>query len=331
MAKDAGRRAGWRPDCRGVGGRAGHEHDPGDLGRGRRYRPAAADLRDRGARPGPICAPTCPQENRPLGIVLALDGAPDRADRAAGRDPARLRDADPARARASRWNTASPSPTRPARSTATTAGRSACCSSTSGATPTSSITATGSPRRSSRRWCRWTTPRPTPSGRPTAAPAVSARRAANDRVSRRARRDLGRRPVVSACRVPCAGASPRSCSPPSCSPTGCCPPGTRCPPPSAAVSPAGARSRARCVLVALYARALAWLRARRARRRRPRRRGRSADTELDRYARHIVLREIGGPGQKALKTGAGAGGGGRRPRLRRRCSISPPPGSAPSG
>jgi hypothetical protein len=35
-----------------------------------------------------------------------------------------------------------------------------------------------------------------------------------------------------------------------------------------------------------------------------------AEAELDRYARHILLREIGGPGQKRLKA-AGAGGGGR--------------------
>ncbi len=40
--------------------------------------------------------------------------------------------------------------------------------------------------------------------------------------------------------------------------------------------------------------------------------GTFSDTELDRYARHIVLREIGGPGQKALKDArvlvVGAGG-----------------------
>ncbi len=37
--------------------------------------------------------------------------------------------------------------------------------------------------------------------------------------------------------------------------------------------------------------------------------------ELERYARHIVLREVGGPGQAALKTRARAGG--RRRRARR--------------
>lgn len=40
--------------------------------------------------------------------------------------------------------------------------------------------------------------------------------------------------------------------------------------------------------------------------------GKFSDAELDRYARHILLREIGGPGQKALKTArvlvVGAGG-----------------------
>ena len=38
--------------------------------------------------------------------------------------------------------------------------------------------------------------------------------------------------------------------------------------------------------------------------------------ELERYARHIVLREVGGPGQAALKEAAvlviGAGGSARR-------------------
>ena len=51
--------------------------------------------------------------------------------------------------------------------------------------------------------------------------------------------------------------------------------------------------------------------------------------ELERYARHIVLREVGGPGQAALKRArvlvVGAGGSARRC-----CSISPPPASAPS-
>lgn len=44
----------------------------------------------------------------------------------------------------------------------------------------------------------------------------------------------------------------------------------------------------------------------------PVQKGGFSETELDRYARHIVLREVGGPGQKALKTARvlviGAGG-----------------------
>ena len=36
--------------------------------------------------------------------------------------------------------------------------------------------------------------------------------------------------------------------------------------------------------------------------------------ELERYARHIVLREVGGPGQAKLKARARAGGRRRRPR-----------------
>jgi len=44
----------------------------------------------------------------------------------------------------------------------------------------------------------------------------------------------------------------------------------------------------------------------------PERRGLFSEVELDRYARHIVLREVGGPGQKALKQASvlvvGAGG-----------------------
>jgi len=44
----------------------------------------------------------------------------------------------------------------------------------------------------------------------------------------------------------------------------------------------------------------------------PQRKGLFSEVELERYARHIVLREIGGPGQKALKQGKilviGAGG-----------------------
>ena len=69
------------------------------------------------------------------------------------------------------------------------------------------------------------------------------------------------------------------------------------------------------VLVWLYAQALGWLRAR-ARRpdveAAPAAAGTFGPAELDRYARHIVLREIGGPGQKALKNArvlvVGAGG-----------------------
>ncbi len=69
------------------------------------------------------------------------------------------------------------------------------------------------------------------------------------------------------------------------------------------------------LLVALYARGLAWLRARApaaaaAPEAPPQ--GPFSPAELDRYARHIVLREIGGPGQKALKNArvlvVGAGG-----------------------
>ena len=51
--------------------------------------------------------------------------------------------------------------------------------------------------------------------------------------------------------------------------------------------------------------------------------------ELERYARHIVLREVGGPGQAKLKAArvlvVGAGG-----LARRCCSTSPRPASAPS-
>lgn len=65
------------------------------------------------------------------------------------------------------------------------------------------------------------------------------------------------------------------------------------------------------VLVALYGRGLAWLRGRAPNEGRVDE-GPFTDTELDRYARHIVLREIGGPGQLALKRAkvlvVGAGG-----------------------
>jgi len=65
------------------------------------------------------------------------------------------------------------------------------------------------------------------------------------------------------------------------------------------------------VLVAAYVRALAWLKARAPEPVAPPT-GPFSETELDRYARHIVLREIGGPGQKALKNArvlvVGAGG-----------------------
>jgi len=70
-------------------------------------------------------------------------------------------------------------------------------------------------------------------------------------------------------------------------------------------------------LIALYARGLAWLRARAHAKAPPQTtpqqsQGTFSPVELDRYARHIVLREIGGPGQKALKNARvlviGAGG-----------------------
>lgn len=67
------------------------------------------------------------------------------------------------------------------------------------------------------------------------------------------------------------------------------------------------------VLVGLYARGLAWMRAR-AEAKTPQAAptGPFSDAELDRYARHIVLRELGGPGQRALKDArvlvVGAGG-----------------------
>lgn len=65
------------------------------------------------------------------------------------------------------------------------------------------------------------------------------------------------------------------------------------------------------VLVALYSRWLAGLKTR-ARAPEPAQSGPFSDTELDRYARHMVLREVGGTGQKALKEAkvlvVGAGG-----------------------
>jgi molybdopterin/thiamine biosynthesis adenylyltransferase len=63
-----------------------------------------------------------------------------------------------------------------------------------------------------------------------------------------------------------------------------------------------------------YSRGLGWLRARVRPENAPPRPapGRFAEGELDRYARHVVLREIGGPGQARLKTAkvlvVGAGG-----------------------
>ena len=69
-------------------------------------------------------------------------------------------------------------------------------------------------------------------------------------------------------------------------------------------------------LALLYRRGLGWLRgkaeAREAAEQPPKPKGSFSETELDRYARHIVLREVGGAGQKALKQGRvlviGAGG-----------------------
>ncbi|MHA6267347.1 HesA/MoeB/ThiF family protein [Aliiroseovarius sp. CAU 1755] len=66
-------------------------------------------------------------------------------------------------------------------------------------------------------------------------------------------------------------------------------------------------------LAALYGRGVAWLKARAPKRATPDMdSGPFTDTELNRYARHIVLREIGGPGQVALKNArvlvVGAGG-----------------------
>ena len=67
-------------------------------------------------------------------------------------------------------------------------------------------------------------------------------------------------------------------------------------------------------LVMLYRQGLATLRARATPREpaAPQTSGRFSDSELSRYARHIVLREVGGAGQKALKNAkvlvVGAGG-----------------------
>ncbi len=62
-----------------------------------------------------------------------------------------------------------------------------------------------------------------------------------------------------------------------------------------------------------YARILHWLRGRSAQRTaKPQQLGSFSEAELERYARHIVLREVGGPGQKKLKEARvlviGAGG-----------------------
>ena len=66
-------------------------------------------------------------------------------------------------------------------------------------------------------------------------------------------------------------------------------------------------------LIWAYTRGLAMLKARRAATQEPAKSGGSfSETELNRYARHIVLRELGGPGQKKLKQARvlviGAGG-----------------------
>ena len=66
-------------------------------------------------------------------------------------------------------------------------------------------------------------------------------------------------------------------------------------------------------LVALYRQALAWLRTRAPADSTPPPTARTfSDTELSRYARHIMLRELGGPGQRKLKEARvlviGAGG-----------------------
>lgn len=69
------------------------------------------------------------------------------------------------------------------------------------------------------------------------------------------------------------------------------------------------------VLAMIYGRGLTWLRSRAQPAPEPpveKPKGSFSETELDRYARHIVLRELGGPGQKKLKQARvlviGAGG-----------------------
>ncbi|WP_424942192.1 molybdopterin-synthase adenylyltransferase MoeB [Aliiroseovarius crassostreae] len=65
-------------------------------------------------------------------------------------------------------------------------------------------------------------------------------------------------------------------------------------------------------LAGLYGGAVRWIKSRAPEAPKPAQDGPFSDTELDRYARHIVLREIGGPGQVALKQArvlvVGAGG-----------------------
>ncbi|KZY30220.1 molybdopterin biosynthesis protein, partial [Roseovarius sp. HI0049] len=65
-------------------------------------------------------------------------------------------------------------------------------------------------------------------------------------------------------------------------------------------------------LALVYRRGLRALRQKAEGRQEPERKGLFTESELDRYARHIVLREIGGPGQKKLKEARvlviGAGG-----------------------
>lgn len=64
-------------------------------------------------------------------------------------------------------------------------------------------------------------------------------------------------------------------------------------------------------IVAVYARGLAWLKRRALPAPKPQT-GTFSEAELNRYARHMILRDIGGPGQKALKQArvlvVGAGG-----------------------